>query len=76
MGDKQAMDAGNENAVVRAVVGSSPNARGRRRGPQRVVPTAEDEIVAVLQSPGVAEESQATAIGESNQHRHRRKTLS
>ncbi|BHF67029.1 hypothetical protein SprV_0301005200 [Sparganum proliferum] len=26
MGDKQATDAGNENAVVRAVVGSSPNA--------------------------------------------------
>ncbi|BHF79910.1 hypothetical protein SprV_0702303400 [Sparganum proliferum] len=31
---------------------SSPNAGGRRRGPQRVVPTAEDEIQAVLQSPG------------------------
>ncbi|BHF76481.1 hypothetical protein SprV_0501957900 [Sparganum proliferum] len=34
---------------------SSPNAGGRRRGPQRVVPTAEDEILAVLQSPGVVQ---------------------
>ncbi|BHF63789.1 hypothetical protein SprV_0200678400 [Sparganum proliferum] len=55
MGDKQAIDAGNENAVVRAVVRPSPNARGRRRGPQPVVPTAEDEILAVLQSPGVVQ---------------------
>ncbi|BHF62553.1 hypothetical protein SprV_0200553500 [Sparganum proliferum] len=34
---------------------SSPNAGGRRRGPKRVVPTAEDEILAVLQSPGVVQ---------------------
>ncbi|BHF67864.1 hypothetical protein SprV_0301089300 [Sparganum proliferum] len=34
---------------------SSPNAGGRRRGPQRVVPTAEDEMQAVLQSPGVVQ---------------------
>ncbi|BHF81418.1 hypothetical protein SprV_0702454800 [Sparganum proliferum] len=34
---------------------SSPIAGGRRRGPQRVVPTAEDEIQAVLQSPGVVQ---------------------
>ncbi|BHF80594.1 hypothetical protein SprV_0702372200 [Sparganum proliferum] len=31
---------------------SSPNAGRRRRGPQRVVPTAEDEILAVLRRPG------------------------
>ncbi|BHF83130.1 hypothetical protein SprV_0802627200 [Sparganum proliferum] len=37
---------------------SSPNAGGRRRGPQRVVPTAEDEILAVLQSPGVVQYQQ------------------
>ncbi|BHF75590.1 hypothetical protein SprV_0501868600 [Sparganum proliferum] len=50
-GQRDAIKASNPRRQLR----SSPNAGGRRRGPQRVVPTAEDEIQAVLQSPGVVQ---------------------